>query len=91
MLTFGSIFFEQVYRFDDSSKRFRLCKLAPRMPATISEIGVARDGGLEYIKQQASGAASTPSRLVRAVDLQPPEIPVNRLVAHVNDQEAGNL
>jgi hypothetical protein len=38
MLTFGSMFFEQVYRFDESAQRFRLRKLAPRMLGTISEI-----------------------------------------------------
>jgi hypothetical protein len=32
------MFFEQVYRYDDTAKRFRLRKLAPRMPGTISEI-----------------------------------------------------
>ena len=32
------MFFEQVYRYDDTARRFRLRKLAPRMPGTISEI-----------------------------------------------------
>jgi hypothetical protein len=52
MLTYGHAIFEQVYRFDDAAKRFRLRRLAPRMPGTISEIQVARDGGLEYIRQR---------------------------------------
>jgi hypothetical protein len=38
MLTFGSMFFEQVYRVDESAQRFRLRELAPRMLGTISEI-----------------------------------------------------
>jgi hypothetical protein len=49
------MFFEQVYRYDDAARRFRLRKLAPRMPGTISEIQSARDGGLEYIRQYPSG------------------------------------
>jgi hypothetical protein len=51
MLTYGSMFFETVYRFDEAANRFRLRKLAPRMPGSISEIQVVRDGGLEYIRQ----------------------------------------
>lgn len=38
MLTWGSMFFEQLYRFDETANRFRLRKLAPRMPGSISEI-----------------------------------------------------
>jgi len=38
MLTYGLIFFETVYRFDEAANRFRLRMLAPRMPASISEI-----------------------------------------------------
>ena len=40
MLTWGSMFFEQLYRFDETANRFRLRKLAPRMPGSISEIQV---------------------------------------------------
>ena len=40
MLTWGSMFFEQLYRFDETANRFRLRKLAPRMPGGISEIQV---------------------------------------------------
>jgi len=50
MIVYGFSYFEQVYRFDEASNRFRLRKLAPRMPGTISEIQTARDGGLEYIR-----------------------------------------
>jgi hypothetical protein len=40
MLSWGSMFFEQLYRFDETANRFRLRKLAPRMPGSISEIQV---------------------------------------------------
>jgi hypothetical protein len=89
MLTFGHAFFEQVYRFDESANRFRLRKLAPRMPGTISEIQVARDGGLEYIRQHSSGQSGFSAR-TNLYGLQSPQIPVDRLVAYVNDQEGGN-
>jgi hypothetical protein len=42
----------------DAASRFRLRKLAPRMPGTISEIQIARDGGLEAISSRR--AARTP-------------------------------
>jgi hypothetical protein len=89
MLTYGHAFFETVYRFDESSQRYRLRKLAPRMPGTISEIQVARDGGLEYIRQYPSGQSGFSGR-TNLLGLQSPQIPVDRLVAYVNDQEAGN-
>jgi len=40
MLTWGSMFFEQLCRIDETANRFRLRKLAPRMPGSISEIQV---------------------------------------------------
>jgi hypothetical protein len=89
-LTFGFMMFEQVYLFDDAAKRYGLRKLAPRMPGTISEIGVARDGGLEYIKQHPSGLAGAPAGTFSLSLLTTPPIPVDRLMAYVNDQEAGN-
>jgi hypothetical protein len=62
------------------------------MPGTISEIQVARDGGLEYIRQYPSGSSmGLPSSRVGLMGgLQSPQIGVDRLVAYVNDQEAGN-
>jgi Protein of unknown function (DUF935) len=92
MLTYGHMFFELVYRFDEVSKRFRLRKLAPRMPGSISEIQVARDGGLEYIRQYPSGVMPFGAQSRGAVygAMQSPQIGVDRLVAYVNDQEAGN-
>ncbi|MBB3041013.1 phage portal protein family protein [Nocardioides soli] len=80
MLPFGHMFFEQVYRFDESTSKFRLRKLGPRLPHTISRINVARDGGLESIEQWGSG-----------LDLSGGvKLPVNRLVAYVLDREGGN-
>jgi hypothetical protein len=89
MLTYGHMFFEQVYRYDDAARRFRLRKLAPRMPGTISEIQSARDGGLEYIRQYPSGQSGFGAK-TSLIGMQSPQIRVDRLVAYVNDQEAGH-
>lgn len=74
MLPFGHSYFEQVYRWDDVAGRFRLRKLGPRLPRTISKINTARDGGLISIEQY---------------DISTP-LPVNRLVAYVLEREGGN-
>jgi hypothetical protein len=91
-LVYEHMFMETVYRFDETTNRFHLRKLAPRMPGTISEIEVARDGGLKYIRQHPSGSSLTGSWSGAGLlaGLQSPKIPVDRLVAYVNDQEAGN-
>lgn len=77
-LQYGHMFFEQVYTVGDDG-RFHLRKLGPRMPRTISDIKIARDGGLEAIEQYGFGVDSG---LVR--------IPVDRLVAYVNEREGGD-
>lgn len=79
MLVYGHMYFEQVYRVDEDAGRARLRKLAPRMPKTIEKIDVADDGGLISISQWGTmtGRRSQP-------------IPVNRLVAYINEQEGGN-
>ncbi len=75
-LPYGHMFFEQVVRIDDAG-RVRLRKLGPRMPRTIAAVNVADDGGLISIEQDvAAGGKVT--------------IPVDRLVAYVNDREGGN-
>lgn len=58
----------------DESGRARLRKLGYRPPTTISKVKVAADGGLVSIEQWEG---KTP-------------IPVDRLVAYVNDREGGN-
>lgn len=71
-LAYGHSFFEQVY--DQTSGQTRLAKLAWRPPRTISDIKVARDGGLIGIKQHG----------VKEL------IGVDRLVAFVNEREGAN-
>ena len=89
-LPFGHMYFEQLYDIRDD--RAWLKKLAPRMPATISEIAVASDGGLEYIRQWPSGRTDMGNAWIVSgvLGLQAPKIPVDRLVAYVNDQVGGN-
>lgn len=88
-LVWGHMFFEQNVRIvNDQPGGTHLRKLAPRMPATIQEINAAPDGGLEWIKQFGTGNP-TPGGGPWGSGASPP-IPVNRLVAHINDQEGGN-
>jgi hypothetical protein len=81
MLRYGFMPFEQVYREDRQVRgpgRFRLRKLAARMPRTIEKINQARDGGLVSIEQ-------------RPLDgVRPVPIPVRDLVMYVHDQEPGS-
>lgn len=77
MLPFGHAYFEQVYVIDDAG-RARLRKLAQRPSTTIHAIDVADDGGLVSIKQRAPAAMKDPI-----------EIPVDRLVAYIHEQENG--
>jgi len=72
-LVFGHMYFEQVGEID-ADGWWRLTKLAPRMPSSIDQILVARDGGLVGIRQLGSDVV----------------IPVNRLVGYVWDREGGN-
>ncbi|WP_017791885.1 phage portal protein family protein [Leucobacter salsicius] len=75
-LVYGHSFFEQVY--DQSSGRTHLSKLSWRPPRTISDIEVAPDGGLVALKQH--GRSGKPEV----------KIPVDRLVAFVNEREGAN-
>lgn len=77
MLRYGHAYFEQVYRID-ANGRARLRKLATRTPRTLSKINVARDGGLQSIEQWPP-----PGEMANIV------IPVNRLVAYINEPEDG--
>jgi hypothetical protein len=74
-LTFGASFFEQVYDIQDDDLA-HLKKLAWRPPHTIAKISVAPDGGLKAIEQYAATGKVS--------------IPVERLVAYVNDREGGD-
>lgn len=59
-LDYGHSFFEQVYRLEGG--RYNLHKLAPRPQNTITDIEVARDGGLVGIRQ--SGCRMSVRQLV---------------------------
>ena len=89
-LVFGHSYFEQVYSID-AFGRTRLAKLAWRPPRTISQFEVARDGGLVAIRQYGAGLATLSA--TRST-FRPPSgdvrIPVDRLVAFVNEREGGN-
>ncbi|NKV95308.1 DUF935 family protein [Rhodococcus hoagii] len=85
-LPFGAMFFEQVVEFDPEVRRYRLRKLAPRMPATLADIKVARDGGLVAIEQRPPGG----TQVFRASDAGRIPIPVDRLVAYVHEREGSN-
>ncbi|WP_368681035.1 DUF935 family protein [Rhodococcus opacus] len=85
-LPFGAMYFEQVVDFDEEARRYRLRKLAPRMPSTLADIHVARDGGLVGIEQRPPAATWS----VRASDAGRIVIPVDRLVAYVHEREGSN-
>ncbi len=88
MLVFGHSFFEQVYRYDEASRRHHLRKLGWRSPRSIAKVNVAADGGLESIEQHAL-PGTRPLRPGRPQPTTVP-IPVDRLVAYVHDREGGN-
>lgn len=75
-LVYGHSYFEQVY--DQSTGATHLAKLAWRPPRTISNIEVARDGGLVAIEQ---GGLMGRGKV---------RIPVARLVAFVHEREGAN-
>lgn len=76
-LDFGHSYFEQVFRIDERGLA-HIRKLAWRPPRSISDIDVARDGGLVAIEQHG------------AFGSKPVRIPVDRLVAYINQREGGN-
>lgn len=92
-LPFGHSIFEQVYDQATDPGRTHLSKLAWRPPRTISEFEVARDGGLEAIKQYGVGVIEVPGQTrsnfvnLPAGDIR---IPVDRLAVFVNDREGGD-
>jgi len=80
MLPFGHSYFEQVYYPPDGDGLYRLRKLGPRLAPTISQVNVARDGGLVSIEQYGFIGSSRSSVT----------LPVNRLVAYILEREGGN-
>jgi hypothetical protein len=88
-LQYGHYYFEQVGEITDEApgggQVWRLRKLGPRHPRTITEILVAQDGGLVAVQQ------GYPATMVPGApgDRNPP-IPIDQLVCYVWDQEPGN-
>jgi hypothetical protein len=82
MLPFGHSYFEQVYRYDETTDQYRIRKLAFRPQRTISNIKVARDGGLISIQQYGT--------ILGRVDATATTLPVDRLVAYVLEREGAN-
>ncbi len=82
-LAYGHYYFEQVGEIGDDGQ-WHLRKLAPRPPRTISEINSERDGGLRSIKVPSGGRGNLSLVNTEA------ELKVDRLLAYVWDQEAGN-
>lgn len=89
MCPFGHSYFEQVYRYDQDTGKFRLRKLAPRLSKSIAQVNVARDGGLISIQQWDNGANSGGAVGGFSGGFGKP-IHVNRLVAYVLEREGGN-
>lgn len=92
-LWFGFMPFEQVYDvgpaapgLEDPASPGRLYahlrKLAPRMPRTLQEVRVSRDGGLAGIVQAPAYGVNADPRGVF--------IPVDRLVMYVNEREGAD-
>jgi len=76
-LDYGAMVFEKVWRIDESGL-VRLRKLAPRLPASITEWNVDTNGGLAGIKQQAPP------------NYKPVEIPVDKLLVFTNELEGSD-
>lgn len=94
-LIYGHMPFEQVGRIVEDDRvdgglAWRLRKLAPRMPATVSAINVARDGGLVSIEQYPAGMTDRNRQTQRELGFSGGiEIPVDRLVMYVHERESG--
>lgn len=103
-LPFGCMFFEQVWDLEGDGRTGHtvLRKLAPRLPWTLAEINVARDGGLESIEQLAAEKGRNPldngSDHYQIVGVNGRAagtsgrviIPVDRLVAYTHNREGGD-
>jgi hypothetical protein len=87
-MKYGHYYFEQVgditREAPGGGQMWRLRKLSPRHPRTITEILVASDGGLIAVKQGYGGFF--PGLNVQSI----PPIPIDQLVCYIWDQEPGN-
>lgn len=72
---YGHMWFEQVGMIDPTDGLFHYTKLAPRLPQTITQYNLDSSGGMLGLKQNFAFA---------------PEIPINKLVGYIVDQEGGN-
>lgn len=79
-LIYGHMYFEQVGEIING--KWRLRKLVPIMPRTIENINMADDGGLVSVQQFRPMNAD--------FSKPPPEIPVDRLVGFIFEQEGAN-
>lgn len=73
-LVYGHFFFEMEGELRDS--RWRMKRMSPRMPHTLTEVNVERNGDLRSIKQ--------------ATGPETPEIEASRLCSFAWDREGGN-
>jgi hypothetical protein len=87
-LVYGHSIFEQVYSIDDAGLA-HIGKLAWRPPRTISDIEIAKDGGLIAVKQKGYSGSLVNGRTLGAA-FGEVRIPVERLVVFVNEREGGN-
>jgi hypothetical protein len=78
---YGHYYFEQLGEIAEDGK-WHLRKLAERPPATIQDFRIAEDGGLISIIQNVPKGGSYWGEL--------PEIPIDRMVGYVWDQEGSN-
>jgi hypothetical protein len=78
---YGHYYFEQVGKIQDDGY-WHLRKLAERPPRTIQDFRIAEDGGLISIIQNVAKSGQYWGNL--------PEIPVDRLVGYVWEQEGSN-
>lgn len=91
---YGNMFFEMVpdtERFDLARDGWRLRKLAPRMPASIDKIHVAKDGGLEGITQYGYRPPVVARRRgLSLLQTAEPQIKVDALAAYIWRREGAN-
>jgi hypothetical protein len=83
-MMYGHAYFEQVGRIVND--QWRLRKLVPVMQDTLTRINVADDGGLISVMQ----GYTRPSATVLGAGMTGNEIPVDRLIAFVWEQEGAN-